>query len=140
MHPHHDHLLVMRAVEDADAAALRQRDLVAPQKIVVELMRSRCLERRHVAALRVDAVHDMLDRGVLAGCVHCLKHNQHGPQVLSVELLLKLREPLAILLDDLLRLVLVEAAGRVGGMRLEAEGIGIIDLKRRDKVAQLQIT
>ena len=38
MHPHHQAFLVIRAIEDADAAALRQRDRVAPHEIVIELV------------------------------------------------------------------------------------------------------
>ena len=37
MHAHHQAFLVMGAIEDADAAALRQRDQAAPEEIVVEL-------------------------------------------------------------------------------------------------------
>ena len=39
MHAHHQHLLVVRAVEDADAAALRQAPRRAPQEVVVQLLR-----------------------------------------------------------------------------------------------------
>ena len=38
MHPRHQTFLVVRAIEDADAAALRQRDHVAPHEIVIEFV------------------------------------------------------------------------------------------------------
>jgi hypothetical protein len=34
----HEHVLVVRAVEDADPAPLRQRAHVAPQEIVIQLL------------------------------------------------------------------------------------------------------
>ena len=121
MHPHHQAFLVIGAVEDADAAALRQRDHAAPQEIVIEFERRRLLERMHLAALRVDAVEDALDRAVLAGRIHALKDQQQRPAVLGVELFLKIVQPLAVGLDDLLALVLVEAALLAGLVRFEME-------------------
>src|SRR6185295_7566515 len=53
-----EHLLVVGAVEDPDAPALRQRAEASPQVVVVELLLRGLLERGHVAALRVDARED----------------------------------------------------------------------------------
>ena len=41
VHAHDQHLLVVRAVEDADAPALGQALAGAPQEVVVELLRAR---------------------------------------------------------------------------------------------------
>ena len=38
MHPRHQTFLIIRSIEDADAAPLRQRDHVAPHKIVIEFV------------------------------------------------------------------------------------------------------
>ena len=43
VHAHDEHLLVVAAVEDADAAALGQRALHAPQEVVIELLGVGCL-------------------------------------------------------------------------------------------------
>ena len=73
MHAHDQHLFVIRAVEDADASALRQAFDVAPHEIVVEFLARRLLEREDLAALRIYAGHDVFDRAVLAGRIHRLK-------------------------------------------------------------------
>ena len=99
MDPDDEHLLVVRAVEDADAAALGQRLHVAPEEIVVELLVRRLLEAEDLAALRVHARHHVLDRAVLAGGVHRLKDDQHGVDVGRIEQLLRL--------------------GQLGGVRLQ---------------------
>jgi hypothetical protein len=74
--PHDQHLFVIRAVEYAHAPALGQRARAAPEKVVVELFRARVLEAEYLAALRIDAGHDVLDDAVLAGCVHRLEDQQ----------------------------------------------------------------
>jgi hypothetical protein len=111
----------MGAVEDADAAALRQRDHAAPEEIVVEFLRRRLLERGDLAALRVDALEHALDRTVLAGGVHALEDQQQRPAVLRVELFLEIVQALAVGFDDLRRLFLVEAALLVGLVRLQVK-------------------
>ena len=103
MHPHHEHFLVVAAVEDADAAALGQVLRAAPHVIVVELLGGRRLERDHLAALRIDARHDVLDRAVLARGVHRLEDEQHRPAILRVELVLQRRERAAADGERLLR-------------------------------------
>ena len=81
---HHQHFLVIGAVEDANAAALGQADRGPPQKIVVELLRRRRLERMDLAALRVDAVEHAVDRAILARRIHALKDQQQRPAILRV--------------------------------------------------------
>ena len=87
----------------------------------------RLLERGDLAALRVDAVEHALDRAVLAGRVHALEDQQQRPAVLRVELFLKIVEPLAVGLEDLLALVLVEAALLGGLVRFEMEFARAVD-------------
>ena len=79
MHAHHEHLLVVGAVEDADLAPRRQALGVAPQVVVVELLGRGHLEAVHRHALRVDAAHHVADRAVLAGGVERLQHDEHAP-------------------------------------------------------------
>ena len=83
MHAHHEHLLVMGAVEDADLAASGQAPRVAPEEVVVELLRRGHLEAVHRDTLRVHAAHHVADRPVLAGRIQRLQHHQHPPRILS---------------------------------------------------------
>jgi hypothetical protein len=85
VHAHDQHFLVIGAVEDADAAALGQFAGGAPQEVVLELRGAGVLEAHHMAALRVDAGHDVLDHAVLAGRVHGLEDDQQRVAVVGVE-------------------------------------------------------
>src|ERR1043166_10040624 len=99
---------------------------------MVELVRRRRPERKDLTALRIGAVEPALDRAVLAGRVHALEDQQQRPAVLRVEFALEIGEPLAVRLDDLLALVLVEAALLRGLVRFEMKLAGSIEAKRRD--------
>ena len=88
MHPHHQGLLVVTAVENADVAPIGQHFHAPPQIIVVQLLRRGRLEREYLAALRVDPGHDVLDGAVLARSVHRLEDEQQSPLVLRIEFVL----------------------------------------------------
>ena len=137
MHPRHQAFLVIGAIEDADAAALRQRDHAAPHEIVIEFVGCRLLERIDLAALRIDAFEDALDGAVLAGRVHALKDHEQRPAVLRVEPFLEIVQPLAVGFEDLFGLVLVEAALLIGLVRPEMELARSVEAERRDKGLQL---
>ncbi len=109
MHAHDQHLLVIGAVEDADAPALGQVPRRPPQEVVVQLLGAGVLEAEHLAALRVDAGHHVPDRPVLAGGVHGLEDQQHGVPVAGIEHLLLLAE----LADGVLQQLLVVVLGLV---------------------------
>ena len=64
---------------------LRQALRCTPQKVVVQFLGRRLLEAEDLAALRIDAAHDVLDRPVLAGRVHRLQDDQHRVPVVRVE-------------------------------------------------------
>src|SRR5262249_16096035 len=89
MHADYEHLLVVRAVTDADAPPLLRLLERAPEELVIQLLRRRRLEGVHLAALRVHAGVDVLDRAVLAGGVHGLEDQEERPAVLRVELVLE---------------------------------------------------
>jgi hypothetical protein len=59
---------------------------------MIQLLNRRRLERSDLAALRIDARHNVLDGAVLAGGVHGLKDEQHGPAILRIERVLQLGE------------------------------------------------
>ena len=85
MHPHDQHVLVVRAVEDADEALARRSAIDAPKEIVGKLFDAGLLERRHLAALRIEALHHVADRAVLAGRVHALQHQQQRAAAFGVK-------------------------------------------------------
>ena len=101
MDPDDEHVFVVGAVEDADATALRQRLHVAPEEVVIEVLARRLLEREDLAALRVDAGHDVLDGAVLPGGIRRLQHDQHRMRVGRIEPLLRVREIGDVLAQEL---------------------------------------
>src|SRR5215472_6423442 len=137
MHAHDQALFVVGTVEDADAAALRKLDHGAPHEVVIELERGRLLERGDLAALRIDAAEDVLDRAVLAGRIHGLENQQQRPAVLGVKSLLEVAEPLAVGFDDLLALVLVEPALLRGLVRFEMKPARAVNAERRNESIEL---
>ncbi len=76
MHANDQHLLVIRAIEDADLAALGQAPGRVPQEVMLQLLGAGMFETENLAALRIDAGHHVLNRAVLAGRVHGLKNQQ----------------------------------------------------------------
>ena len=61
-------------------------------KIVRQLLAAGGLECVHLAALRIDAGHHVLDDAVLARRVHALEHQQHCPLAAGVKALLQFGE------------------------------------------------
>ncbi len=59
---------------------------------MVEILGRGRFEGGDLAALRVDAGHDMLDGAILARGVHRLENQEHRPFVLRVELVLQFAE------------------------------------------------
>src|SRR5258705_12503861 len=90
-----------------------------------------------LAALRVDAGKYRLDGTVLAGRIHALQDQQHRPAVLRIQPFLKIAQTFSVGLEELFRLVLVEAALRIGLVRLEMEITRSVEAERRDEGPQL---
>src|SRR6266536_3325804 len=111
--------LIVRAVEDADDAPLRQVPGRAPEKIVVELLGRGFLEGVDLHALRVDTGQDVFDRSILARGVHPLEDEQKSPPVLRGELVLQLQQLLQALYQECPGLVLGQIkAVRIGRIPL----------------------
>ena len=117
MHLERDDLLVVRAVEDADATAFGKRFRDAPQEVVVELLGRRLPERDDLNALRIDSRHHVLDRRVLAGSVHRLQDDEQRLPVTRPKQLLRGRELGDAALERLLRPFLELVLGQVGEVR-----------------------
>ena len=79
VHPDDQHVLVVAAVEDADAPLGRQRLADPPQEVVLQLLLGRRLERGDPHALGVDQADGVPEHAALPGGVHALQHQQHAP-------------------------------------------------------------
>ena len=86
------HLFVVGTVEDADSASLGRRQIGAPQEIVLEFGGAGLFEACDVAALRVDAAHDVANGAIFTGGVHALEDQQERVAVGAVEKLLLIAE------------------------------------------------
>src|SRR5216684_2583415 len=89
----------------------------------------------NLAALRIHARHNVLDDAVLAGRIHRLNDQQHGPSILCVELILQVRH----FLDTALEifggmLIRFERSGVVGREMLEAKSTAIGHTIRLDNL------
>ena len=140
VHTDNEHLLIVRPVEDADAATLRQALLAAPQVVVIKIFQGGLLERVHLAPLRVHPRHDVADGAILAGGVHRLEQQQQGVAVLGVELVLLLGQPLDPLLQQFPghRLLVGPKASRVARVDvLQAKFLPLGDAIRLDELFDL---
>lgn len=80
---------VIGAVKDPDASAFGEVTLAAPKVVVVKFFWRRSFERGNLAALGIEAGHDMFDGAVFTGGVHGLEDEEDGPTVVGVELVLE---------------------------------------------------
>ena len=90
-----EHILVVRAVEDADAALARGGGVDPPQEVVAELLLGRHAERRHPRPLRVEGGPDLANQAVLAAPIQCLEHDEQRLAGLGPQLLLEVGELVA---------------------------------------------
>ncbi len=90
----------------ADPPAFRKHACGAPQKIVFQFVGARLFETENLAALRIDAGHDVPDGAVLAAGVHPLKNQQQRIAVGRVVKLLQRAELLNVFGQEFLILLL----------------------------------
>ena len=114
MHLGHQHLLIIRTIENADISPLGQAAVDAPQIIVVELLRGRLFEAVHLHPLGIEAAHHMLDRAVLPGRIHRLEDQQQGVPVLGIKAVLQFRHFLDVFLEQGQPLVFAQSAVLAG--------------------------
>jgi hypothetical protein len=126
VHPDHEDLLVVGAVEDADPPAFGQRLGGPPQEVVAELLGGGLLEGGDVAALGVHPRHHVLYGPVLAGGVHGLEHDQQAVGAVGPQQFLGcfqlVHEGLEVLLGHLLALFGLGGPEPVDRRRLGAPG------------------
>ena len=92
LHPHHQHVFVVTAVEHADLTIAWARGVDAPQVVLLGLSAPWHLEAGDADACRVEARQDRANRAVLAGCIAGLQHQQHATSGLGRQPLLQLVE------------------------------------------------
>ena len=93
---------IVGAIVYADAPALGQIARRAPKKIMFEFSGAWMLEAEDLAALRIDAGHDMLDSTVFPRRVHRLKDEENCIAVGCVEKLLLRTQPRDLFGEQLL--------------------------------------
>ena len=86
--------------------AFRQIARGAPEKIVLQFGGAGMLEAEHLAALRIDPGHHVLDGAVFSGRIHRLKDQQDGMAVGGVEKLLLRAQLRDVVFQKLLILLL----------------------------------
>ena len=89
MNARDQHVLVVTAVEHHDFSLLRHFGVHPPQIVVRQFEFRGGLEWRDADALRVDRIENRLDRSILAGSVHALKHQQQLRLLLGSEPILQ---------------------------------------------------
>ena len=131
VHPHHQHVLVVGAVEDGDPPPGRGVGVDAPEKVVVQLLGARHPEGGHVHAARVEPAHHALDCAVLARGVPSLEHQQQAMGAGREHQLLEVEQFLAQLLEAGLGLAPLHTVGRQGGDLGQIDpGVGVVELVR----------
>jgi hypothetical protein len=78
-----EHLLVVRAIENADATARRKLQHGGPEVVVIQLTLTGALEIMHLHAVGVDPTHDVFDgsvfaRGVVSAAMQVTPEVIHG--------------------------------------------------------------
>ncbi len=85
MHAGDEDFFVIRSIEDTNAAAFGETAGIAPEIVMVELFGAGCFEAVDLAALGIDAGHDVFDGAVFASGIEGLENNQDAVGVLGVE-------------------------------------------------------
>ena len=107
---HDQHVLVMRAVEDADRAAPRRRAFGCARDSHEQAHPGRLAETGDADAGRTDGPEHLSDGTVLAGGVGALQDDQQRPPALGIEPLLQIVDRFGVVLQPILAGILVRKA------------------------------
>ena len=125
---HDEDFFVVRAIKNSDFSPLGDSFVRAPEIVVVQLFVAWRLERMDVAALRVDAGHDVFDDAVFAGRVHSLQNDQERPAILRIEFFLHAAEKFYAVVEKFRGAFLVVQFAGAGRIKiLEAEVVAVGD-------------
>src|SRR5438876_7587476 len=72
MHPHHQNILIMGTIENADHASAWNDPMDPPEEITRLFPGSRSLKRAHLASQWIDLRHDMANCAIFAARIHPL--------------------------------------------------------------------
>ena len=98
---------------------------------MLQFLGARLLEAEDLAALGIDAGHDMLDGPVLSRRVHGLENQEQGVAVVGVKEALEGPELLNVFLEDFFVLFFGAVKGfQEGRPLLEMDGFPFLDTKR----------
>ena len=89
MHLHHQHILILTAVEHPDLSPGRERAVDAPQIVMAQFRGVGCLEGMHFQRSRVQCGEHLLDQAVLAGRVPGLNGHHKSFLAGSIQLFLQ---------------------------------------------------
>src|SRR6476469_2090656 len=64
LHPRHQHIFVVRSVEDGNHASSWGALMISPEKVVVEFLDARLLKGPNLASLRIYTLKHMFNRAV----------------------------------------------------------------------------
>src|ERR1700694_877545 len=76
MHAHDQHLLIVRAIENANDTSAWSDPMHTPEEVMVQFPRGRDFKRTHLASLRIDSGEDLVNRISLATGIHPLQHDK----------------------------------------------------------------
>src|SRR2546423_11197006 len=74
MHAHHQHFLIVGAIENANDASAWSDPVHTPEEVMVQFPRCRAFTRTHLASLRIDAGAALGTRTSLATGIRPLHH------------------------------------------------------------------
>src|ERR1700680_2783775 len=90
MHTHHQHILIMGTIENADHASAWNDPMDPPEEITRLLPGCRSLKRTHLASQRIDLRHDMANRAIFAPRIHPLQYYEQAVMLRRRQQLLQL--------------------------------------------------
>src|SRR5664279_6553384 len=118
MHSYHQHIFIVRAVEDGNRSLGRSMWMNPPQEIMLQIFGCRPLETRDGCSLGIHCRHHVVNRTVLTGGVEGLQHYQQRMLFLGVQQMLLPADALAVLLSFCRCLLLCEVLAFVGSVNL----------------------
>ena len=127
VHPHHHHILVVRAIENRHLPATWGVRVHAPEKIVIRLLRRGLLEPVDADPLRIHGTDHVPASSILASAIDALQDNQQRAGPRPVELALQIADARQVVLQFGLRRLL----GFVMAMKA---GIEVLEAKFRPRV------
>jgi len=104
----------LAAIEDTDAAALRECLCRSPEKVVVEFLCRWFLEAEHLAAGWINALQNGTNRTVLSCGIHSLEYQEQRVSVRCIKCLLQIIQ----FADSILKSLFITQAFAAAGWRV----------------------